>query len=287
MPLLAVILSLMTSCDGKEPIVIEKEIAIGVKVSELEVREDESGTFEIYLTGSESIEQTVITLEVSVEGLENPAVEGSDFTLSTKSVTMGVGTAKVTVNPIDNDEYTGDRQFRVTLTGNSKGYPMAADRSVLVTIVDDEHPLTSFIGTYEVEALSYLAPGDYDETWTITTTGGEDPGTLLVSGIAGSTRAVAMTMDLGEMTVEIKSAQKLVDIIPEEGPYAGSIYYATDEMIDEVGQLIDPSVLAQAAGISLTGTLESDGTIKINRVAIIVDDWVTIWDVYDTVWHKQ
>ncbi len=284
----AVTLLVATSCEDKYPVMFDDSaVAVGVGTTTLTLLEDGTGSFDIYLAGVEGTAPTDVTLQISVEGIGNPAVEGTDFTLSSKTINVAVGTATVTVNAIDNDEYTGNKQFRIVISGNSRSYPLAAQNSVLVTIVDDEHPLRLLMGTYDVEAESYLLPGDYDETWTVTTTEGPQPGTLRVTGIAFGNMSVIMTVDLEKKTVEIESGQALGEIIPDDGPEDGTIYYATDRIISDVGGLLDPAVLEEAAGIKLTGTFDSDGTIRIDRMAIIIDDWVACWDVYKTVWRKR
>ncbi|MEZ4996084.1 MAG: hypothetical protein R2758_00925 [Bacteroidales bacterium] len=50
------------------------------------------------------------------------------------------------------------------------------------------------------------------------------------------------------MTVEIESGQLLGDIYPDDGPYAGSIYFATDEIIDDASDYTEDSFLTAAEG---------------------------------------
>ncbi|MGE5350311.1 MAG: Calx-beta domain-containing protein [Actinomycetota bacterium] len=283
--ILAVTIFMVTSCDENYPVMYdESNIIVGMSSSAVSVREDGDGAFTLYLGGVSGTASTDVALSVSVDGLANPAIEGTDFTLSTKSVSLPVGTAAVTVNPINNDIYQGNKQFRVSISSNTKNYSLAVQKSIVVTIVDDEHPLKPWIGTYDVEAVSYYAPGAYDEAWVVTTTGGDTPSTLLATGIAFGNAPVVIEFNTDDMTVEIESGQSLGDIDEPDGPYAGSIYFATDEIIDDAGDYTETSFLTAAEGIKMTGTFTNDGVITIKRVAIILDDYVYCWDVFDTTW---
>jgi len=283
--ILAAAMVMVTSCDDKYPIIFDDEnIIVGMNQTTLSVKENATGSFTVYLGGAEGTAATDVTLAISVDGIAKPAIEGTDFTLSTKSVNVPVGVAAVTVTPINNEVYAGNKQFRVSIASNSKNYPMAAQQTILVTIVDDEHPLKRWIGTYDVEAVSYSGPGAYDEAWVVTTIGGDTPTTLIASGIAFGTGSVVMEFNTDDMTVEIESGQELFDVYPDDGPYAGSIYFGTDDLIDDAGGYTTTSILTAAEGIKMTGTFTNEGVITIEKVAIILSDYVYCWDVFDTTW---
>ena len=276
---------LVTSCDDNYPVIYDDaNIIIGLNTTVLTVNEDEEGEFTIYLGGISGTEATDVTLQVSVDGIDNPAVEGVDFTLSTKNINLSVGTSSVTVIPTNDEVFTGNRQFKVSIAGNSKNYTVAAQNTILVTIVEDDHPLSSWIGTYDVEALSTYEPGAL-ETWTVTTVAGDAPMTLKATGIAFGNGSVVIKFNIDDSTVEIESGQNLGDIYSDAGgPFAGSVYYATDDIIGDAGDYTDATFLAAAKAISMTGTFNDDGEIQINRMAIILDEYVYCWDVFNTTW---
>jgi hypothetical protein len=284
--ILAVAIFMMTSCDDKYPIMYDSStVIVGMSKTTLSVRENATGSFTLYLGGITGTEATDVTLEVSVEGIAKPAIEGTDFTLSTKNLNVPVGVASVTFTPIDNDVYAGNKQVRISIASNSQNYETAVQNSILVTIVDDEHPLKPWIGTYDVVAVSYGSPGAWDEQWTVTTVGGDTPTTLKATGIAFGTGQVVIEFNTVDMTVEIESGQSLGDIYADAGgPYAGSIYYGTDDIIGDASNYTTASILTAAEGIKMTGTFTNDGIITINRVAIILSDYVYCWDVFDTQW---
>jgi hypothetical protein len=283
--LLTVTLFIVTSCDDKYPIIFdESNVIVGMSKSTLSVKEDATGTFTIYLGGAEGTEATDVTLTVSVDGISKPAVEGTDFTLSTKNVNVPVGMASVTVTPVNNSIFTGNKQFKVTITGNSKNYTVTAQKSILVTIVDDEHPLKAWIGTYTVAAVSYGSPGEWDEAWTITTSAvASDVTKLNVVGIAGSTTPVVATVNTTNMTIEMTSPSDLGAIY---GYDSGSVYYATDEILAISSGYLTTGLLTAASSHKITGTIQANGTIKIDRMCIILDDYVYAWDCFNTTWTK-
>ncbi len=293
--ILAVATFMMTSCDDKYPIMYdESNVIIGMSSASLSVKEDASGTFNIYLGGVTGTAATDVTLQVSIDGISSPAIEGTDFTLSSKTVNVAVGSASVTVNPINNDVFTGNKQFRVTIASNSKSYALAVQQSVLVTIVDDEHPLKAWIGTYTVEAVSYGDPGNWDEEWTVTTSPvAGDPTKLALLGISEGTKAAIATFDTDAMTIEISTPQDLGEIYGYPDPYWGEIYYGSDVLFGLVGgDWANPSdgILDANAGTTITGTIEEDGTIRIDRIAPALRYGTTyyiIWDMFNTTWTKQ
>ncbi len=292
--ILAVAMIMVTSCDDTYPIVLDDStVVIGMSKSTLSVQENGTGSFTVYLGGVTGTDATDVTLAVSVEGVTSPATEGTDYTLSTKNVNVPVGVAAVTVTPVDNDVFTGNKQFKVSIASNSKNYPMAAQQSIVVTIVDDEHPLKVWLGTYTVEALSYGNPGAWDEEWTVTTSPvAGDPTKLALLGISDGTKPAIATFDTEEMTITIETPQDLGEIYGYADPYWGEIYYGTDVLFGLVGgDWADPSdgILAANSGNKLTGTIEADGTIRIDKILPVLrystTDYVC-WDMFKTTWTK-
>ncbi len=283
--ILAVAMFMVTSCDENYPIMFDDStVIVGMSSSVLSVKEDATGTFTVYLGGVTGTAATDVTLQVSVDGISKPATEGTDFTLSSKNLNVAVGVATVTVTPINNDIFTGNKQFRVSIASNSKNYETAAQESILVTIVDDEHPLKVWIGNYTVAAVSYYDPGNYDEEWDVTASAvASDVTKLSLVGIAGSTTPVIATLNTTDMTIEITSPSDLGAIY---GYDSGSVYYATDEILAIASGYVTAGMLTAAESYKITGTIEADGTIKIDRMCVILDDFVYAWDCFNTTWTK-
>ena len=283
--MLAVTLLMVTSCDDNYPIMYdEANIVVGISASSLSVKENATGSFNVYLGGVDGTEATDIVLEISVNGIASPAVEGTDFTLSSKNVNTPVGVKAVTVTPIDNSTFNGNKQFVVKIASNSKNYPVTPQDSIKITLVDDEHPLKAWIGTYTVAAVSYGSPGEWDEEWTVTTAPvASDVTKLTMTGIAGSSEAVVATLNTTTMTVTIASPSS---INGGEGYDNTSVYYATNELLAIASGYVTTGMLS-AASQPITGTIEANGTIKIDKMCIILDDYVYAWDCFNTTWTKN
>jgi len=286
--ILVVTLLLVTSCEDKYPMMWnESNIVVGLGKTALSVKENATGSFDVYLGGITGTEATDVTLEVSIAGYSKPAIEGTDYTLSSKSINTPVGLTAVTVSPIDNSIFEGDKKFKIRLVSNSKNYPITLQDSIVVTIVDDEHPLKNWIGTYTVAAVSYGSPGAWDESWTVTTVPvATDVTKLSITGISGpGSGPVIATLNSTAMTIEIASAQALGAAYgADNGP--ASIYYATDELLAIASGYVTANMLTAASAEKIVGTIEADGTIKIDRMCIILDDYVYAWDCFNTTWTK-
>jgi len=273
-----VALVFVTGCQDEYPIMYDSATSVvGFSKPSLTIIENgTAGSVNIYLGASTGTAATDVTLQVSVEGIANPAIEGTDFTLSSKNVSVGVGETAVTITPIDNGVFQGNKQFNLILSSNSLGYPISAQKTATVTISDDEHPLKAWLGTFTVEAVSYgddfygEAPGSWDEEWTVVVTpveGKLDQVSML--GIAGSTIPIIATIDKDALTITIAGAQVLSDTY---GNGEVTVYLGYEDMTYSE---TDP----------LTGTVKSDGTILVDGWCHFNDGWV--WDVFNTTWTKQ
>jgi hypothetical protein len=285
--LLLATLLLVTSC--KEDIIMfdSSMNLVGFTSSSLSINEGGTGTVKLYLGAPAGTANVTISLVTSVEGVTVPAVEGTDYTLSATSVDVPVGTAEVTITSINNEVFTGNKKFYLVIDSNSGDYKTAAQSSVTVTLIDDEHPLKAWIGSYTVHAVSYGSPGAWDETWTVTTAAAAGDATntkLSVTGLAFGTVAAYATFNTTNMTVTMTTPQDLGVI---EGGYYGALYYLTDDMMSDVSGYTTAAKLTASAGTLLTGTIEADGTIKIDRMAPILTSYTYIWDGFNTTWTKN
>jgi hypothetical protein len=276
-------LIILAGCQSEYPIEFgESDAVVGINETTLDIKENQTGVFNIYLGGALSIASTDVTLEVSADGLDNPAIEGTDFTME-KAVTAKVGLNSITVSTINNNIFEGNKQFRVQLVSNSKSYPISKQNLITITISDDDHPLQAWIGTYRVAATSYGWPGTGNESWTVQTSpveGKTDKLSLRGIGISDSDPIIA-TLDPGKLTITIEPDQNIGSAYEAYGPsYAGDIviYYGLPDLT-----LIKNSILS--------GTLNSNGSIHIDNWGELYiatppePDWT--WDVFNTTWTKQ
>jgi hypothetical protein len=289
---LITILIFITACD-KDLIMFNSSMnLVGFSAPSLVMREDGNGdTATIYLGAEAGSAGTTVTLVVDTAGLgEAAAIEGTDFTISSKSIPVSVGESEVTIIPINNDIFTGDKKFYLVISGNSMNYKVSAQKRLLVTISDDEHPLKAWIGTYTVSATSYGNPGSWDESWSVTTSPVEgNINQLSILGLGnGSTQPVIATLDMTALTITINSAQALGAAYGvDNGPV--KLYYGTTDIIDMViaQEYLTTEIIAAASSIPITGTLEENGTIHLDKMAMILSDYDWCWDVFNTRWDKQ
>ena len=70
-----------------------------------------------------------VNYEISTDGISNPAIEGVDYISWIGSVDFpkGAGYANITIHPIDNDQFTGNKSFWIIITSNSKNYPIGRE----------------------------------------------------------------------------------------------------------------------------------------------------------------
>ena len=282
----------ITACDKDLILFNSSQNLVGFSSTSLVIREDGNGDVAtLYLGAATGTAGTTITLAVDTAGLGNAAaIEGTDFNISTKSVPVSVGETEVTITPVNNDVFTGDKKFYIVISGNSMNYKISAQNRLLVTISDDEHPLKAWIGTYNVSATSYGNPGSWDEVWSVTTSPVEgNINQISILGMGnGSTQPVIATLDKTALTITINSAQTLGAAYGvDNGPV--KLYFGTTVIIDAVlaQEYLTTEIIAAAASIPITGTLDADGTIHLDKMALILSDYDWCWDVFNTRWDKQ
>jgi hypothetical protein len=272
---------IFTSCKN-DPIMFDKsKTFVAFTSSAASVVETENALdIPVMVAGVPGGPAVTVNFEVRTEGIANPAVEGTDFTIvSSGSVDFpeGSGMANITIHPIDNAVFTGNKSFELVLTSNSKNYPAGAESVMLVTLKDNEHPLAKWIGTYSVAAVSYGKPGEWDEAWTMRTEADPDNvNNLLITYVNGSDfGTIKATLNLEDMSITIAPGQALGDIY---GYGTIAVYKGTDAGNDVI--LDEP----------LVGVIEDDGTIKIDLWGHLIIDGPNVgglWDVFNTTWTKQ
>ena len=144
------------------------------------------------------------------------------------------------------------------------------------TIVDDEHPLGLWIGSYTVDAQSYGDPDNWDEVWTVSTVPDPDDVnnllvTILSTPYGGPGEPFIATIDKEAMSITIAP-----------GTWAGSIYGYADGMTithSDYNNFVDSEA-------PIVGTVEADGTILIDEIGMVNAGAGWIWDAFNTTWAK-
>jgi hypothetical protein len=277
---------IFTSCKN-EPIMFDKsKTFVAFAYTSASVNENANSIdIPVMVAAVDGSPAVTVDYKVVTDGISNPAIEGTDFTIVSESslnFSEGTGYAFITVHPIDNNILTGFKSFKLVLTSNSRDYPNGAENEITVVIKDDEHPLFKWIGTYYVDAVSYSKPGDYDEAWLVTTEPDpKDYSYLIITGIgAEGSGPIKAKIDLEEMLITLAPGQSIGEVYSNLNPDYGNIniYKGTDS---GDGVIMDEPLI---------GVIQNDGTIKIDLWGELITSGKykgSLWDVFNTTWNKQ
>ena len=159
---------MLASCVKNElPSFSDGDAFVAIQTSTASVAENAGKAIEIpvMLTSLSGISGSVdFVIETdSVKG----AVEGVNYKLGNESKTLtftkDAPSQSIIIEPIDNDTFTGDVKFTIKLT-NAQGATLGASKTCVVTIEDDEHPLSFILGTMTAVGPSYF---NGEEEWTV------------------------------------------------------------------------------------------------------------------------
>lgn len=110
-----------------------------------------------------------VNFSFSVEGVANPAVEGTDFTVVNTSNTLSFAnyyaTDTIIIQPIDNSIYQGNKTIKIILNEPTGGFELSEQSTYTLTVADDEHPLALILGTFTETDYVY-ADGSIEAVYT-------------------------------------------------------------------------------------------------------------------------
>lgn len=225
--LLAIVI--FSACEKNEPVLLSKKVVFFEKQSAA-VAENSADPLEINLmvAAPEGSGGTDVSISFSTEGLDNPAVEGTDFTVSgtTASFDKYFGTQTITITPTDNDVYETDKYVYMILSSATNGYELGSEDTLMLTITDNEHPLAVVIGSYSATGVSYF---NGDEAWSITTAPDADDVTKLwITGFvnAGQNLDIYGIVDVKAGTIQIPVGQDIYEDDTNPAELAG--FYGPD-----------------------------------------------------------
>lgn len=240
----------------------------------------ENHTLEIYYASTTTANVSV-TLQFDAAGIDNPAVEGVDFTVvSSKTVSFANNLVQVVeIQAIDNAIQDRDKSVNITMVGDggvNLGMAGSANASYLLTIVDDEHPLAKWIGTYNVDADSYgdvlngEPEGSWDEAWEVTTSPvAGDETKLSMVGIAYGDLPVIVSVDLDAMSITFPAG---ADTGEGYGYGPVLIWRGNYQYVEEA---------------DVVGTIHGDGSITVDLLSMVLPDYdYAVWDAFNTTWTR-
>lgn len=115
----------------------------------------------LYLAGVPGTPPVSVTIVTDTTGIQNPAIEGVDYTIKEKTVTFeeGYGTQYIDVYPVNNEERQPNRSFKLLISSTSKELRYNPTKEITITIVDGGHPLLYMKGAYKVTARDIVYTG--------------------------------------------------------------------------------------------------------------------------------
>lgn len=156
--LVALASMVLASCSNDYPEFNNGDAFVALRQSAISVSETK-GELEIpvLLSSMDGLEGTV-DFEI-VPDATAPAQEGVHFTVENTSKTLTFtkeeNTQYIKLKIIDNDTYDGDVRFSINLV-NVQKVNLGAEKTVNVTIEDDEHPLAFMLGAFTASGESYF-----------------------------------------------------------------------------------------------------------------------------------
>jgi len=224
-----ILMFVFMSCEKQEAIIYSGKV-VYFENSALAIPENSTSDLAIRLiaAGTKDAGGSGATMTLSTAGIDNPAIEGTDFTISGNTVSYDTyyGLDSVVLTPIDNDVYETDKYVDIIITSVTNGYEAGAKDTLRVTISDNEHPLALVIGTYSASATSYFNGA---EVYDIRTAPDPDDEThLLITNFVngGSNLVIYGIVDLNAGTIQIPVGQDLVASDTNPAEIAG--FYGPD-----------------------------------------------------------
>lgn len=212
-----------TACDMNDPIVFTQQDAfVGFTAKSIAIEEtDNVLEIPVMVVAVEGSPAITVEFDFTVEGLDNPAIEGVDFELLNESKMLsypnGWGYDTIRVRTIDNSEFTGTKQVNVIMYGNSQEYVSGANDVLTINVKDDDHPLGWMLGSYTASGNLWRDSGP--ATWDMIID--SDPTNInqvIIQGLVaagsygmplGPDYIVTGVVDMATMTMTIKTGQEI------------------------------------------------------------------------------
>lgn len=248
--LVAAALMSFTSCSNDYPTFDDADAFVAMTSSSAYVAETgKTLKVPVMLTSLSGIEKTV---EFSLTPDETAgAIEGTHYKLvnSSKSLsfTKENPTQYIEFEILDNEVFEGDVRFTITLT-KPDGLNLGANKTCVVTIEDDEHPLAFILGTFTAKGTSQF---DGELEWSVRIEkDATDLNKVWITGLVdGTTSAIYGTVNADKTEISIPLEQQVhphstYDILLEAYGWDGSARYNLED------------------GVPLIGLIAADGTIS-------------------------
>jgi hypothetical protein len=218
-----------------------------------------------------SINQSGSKLEIEVVASEGTA---SDiFSIDKTVFDFNEADTLITKLSIDYTKLTEFTDYSVTLNFTDTYLDVAYDGYESVTISFAKYSrIYEWVGNYTVDAVSNYDPGNWDESWSVTTKA-TDPTHLEIIGIAGSEIPINATLntDPGIMTITIPYGQDIGDVYDN----GATLIYNSNEALEKLES-------------DLIGTINEDGSFSFDYMMLYFpppEDWD--WDIFTPMFNKD
>ncbi|MDX9695023.1 MAG: hypothetical protein RBT49_04460 [Bacteroidales bacterium] len=285
-------LSLFISCeDLNEPVILkdsDKFVAFNTSAVSVKENNGEKIGILVYIASTGGAGCSV-DFYFDTQGIALPAVEGVNFNVlndtRTLTFTDSYGFDTIWIEPIDNLTYDKNKSIYITLSWPNNGYSLGRESSALLTVVDNEHPLSLVIGDYTIDYLTGYSSGGSDGSVSITTYPNPEDETQVYFLVGDmfpgysfiDTEIILANVDLVAGTFKIAAGQAA----PTHG-YGPSKFTGYDAVTLE--QFED--------GEYITGTIDASGNITMPHYTGMQitsgsneGKWFNLWK--SSVWNKN
>ena len=262
-----------TSCSNDYPTFDDADAFVAMTSSSAYVAETgKTLKVPVMLTSLSGMEKTV---EFSLTPDETAgAIEGTHYNLvnSSKSLsfTKENPTQYIEFEILDNDIFEGDVKFTISLT-KPDGLNLGANKTCVVTIEDDEHPLAFILGTFTAKGTSQF---DGELEWTVRIEkDATDLNKVWITGLVdGTTSAIYGTVNADKTEISIPLEQQVhphssYDILLEAYGWDGSARYSLED-----GVPLDSSQLMEQSHSPTIGTVVM---LSTSRTAVVLDGGIS------------
>jgi len=194
------------------------------------------------LQGSVDFEITPDSVAGAKEGVHFTVINAS----KTLTFTPDQPTQEIKLKILDNDVFGGDVKMTVKLV-NAQGVQLGANKTCLVTIEDNEHPLAFILGTFNAKGTSQF---DGELEWEVTIQkDATDLSKVWITGLVDATTTAiygTVNADMTEVAIPLEQQvhpHSTYDILLEAYGWDGSARFELE------------------AGAPLVGKIAADGTI--------------------------
>lgn len=197
----------------------------------------------VILAGIPGTFPVTVNIVVDTVGQANPAKEGVDYTIDSKTLVFegGYGVGYVTIRPIDNTVRQATRTFDLIIESTTPVLKPNPSNRITISILDDEHPLEYLSGDYLVSAKDVVYTGQTIQFNVKITTDNEDDNAVYIENmplyaLPGTMGKVKMMVDPETGKCYVPTAQSAGTFTYEDASGDIGVYRCTSYTNPEDGK---------------------------------------------------